>query len=705
MALIRIGGFQGEYPRVHPRFLPEGAAQQALNIRFDSGALESLKNTTFSAVTSETAPISLFRYSDTIWLEAESDVDWVRYPVVDDAYGRVIFTDPDDGKGPQVTDATIVGSGGYPLASRPLDVPAPTSGPSATLQGQASTEDDVPETRFYVVTFVNEYGAEGPPSPVSNEVEWRDGQTVLIENIPSSPGGTYNITYRRLYRVNTGSSTNTEFQFVTELAILDNPKTITAITQANPVVITTSESHALTTGTEVTIAGLGLQGTAKAVTAASRTNPVVLGITAHGFTSGQYVELDGFTTITGMSELQGVRARVDVINTNQIRLTGVDGTGFAATPAYSSGGTAQITNGMDELNGNQYFVSVVSPTQLALTGIDGTGFVQYFNGGTATPVFGSSYVDGVPSGSLGEVLPTEIYDPPNAATVGLKEHPSGFLVGFYGKTVAFSEIGAPHAWPIDYRLVTSHDIVGLGIFGNTVVITTKGWPYMAVGSDPSAMTMVELELDQACVAKRGIVDFGAAIVYPSPDGLIMMSPQGAQNVTQTLFERDQWQALNPSSFVAFNWESHYLCFYNDGSTQRTLIINPFDPASGVRYVALHMDGGYRDIEEDLLYVINDNQIEKWDQGTALEYKWKSKPTFLPHSVNMAAAKIIADGWPVFVEFYVDDVRHYFRWVYSSEAFRLPGGFSGEKFEVRISGTKRVSQVSMATTMRELAATV
>jgi hypothetical protein len=72
---------------------------------------------------------------------------------------------------------------------------------------------------------------------------------------------------------------------------------------------------------------------------------------------------------------------------------------------------------------------------------------------------------------------------------------------------------------------------------------------------------------------------------------------------------------------------------------------------------------------------------------------------------MAAAKVIADDYPITVKFYVDDVKRYTRIVDSEFAFRLPGGFRGEQFEIVIEGTRRVSEAIMATTMTELSVTV
>jgi hypothetical protein len=491
MSVIRFGGFLGEIPRIHPRLLPEGNAQTAINTRLDSGALDATKNTSNLKSTVLTNPISLYRYSDAIWLESVTDTDWVNYPISADQFGRIIYADDSFTEGPRVTDASIVGgvapNGGQNVATfYNLDVPAPSQGFSATLQGTADDEDEVPETRYYVCTFVNSYGAEGPPSPPTNQVEWRSGQTVLLEGLPSVPSGNYNITWRRIYRVNTGSTTNTEYQFVTEIAVTSNWIDINDITQANPVVVTTDAAHGFTTGQEVEFQGLGLD-VAKDISNIAKSDPArVTTSVPHGYQSGITVEI---TVTDGMTEIDGTRAEITVIDISRFDLIGVDSTSFS-NYQISSNDVVKRVYGMDELDGNSYFISVGNDTEFSLTGIDGSAYKAYVEEGQVQQITSTSYNDGVPSESLGEVLPTEIYDAPNDDTIGLVEHPSGFLAGFFGKTLCFSEIGAPHAWPIDYRLATNHDIVGLGVFGNSVAITTKGWPYIAIGSDPSTMTMV-----------------------------------------------------------------------------------------------------------------------------------------------------------------------------------------------------------------------
>ncbi len=660
--------------------------------------LLNLQSTTLSS------PLSLHRYAANIWLEATTDVDWVPYPVANDIHGRLIFADPSVNE-LRVTDASLVGAGGYPAAYRRLDVPPPEQGFSATLVGTADDEDEVPETRFYVCTFVNSWGAEGPPSPASNQVEWRTGQTVLLAGLPAVPSGNYDITHRRIYRLNTGSTGVTNYQYVSEVAVIQAQFDIAAITQTNPVKITTTLAHGRTNGQEVLLTGLGLEATQN-IESISKYAPPRVAITGHGLVNGQTVEINGLVSSSGTDweGFNGTRAVIAYIDEDRFDLVGHDTAGFEGSAV---GGTAARTHGMDELDDNSYVVEVVDDTNVSLIGVDGAGFYAYVDEGFLAQVAGTSFSDGIPTASLAEVIPTELYDPPNDATIGIKAHPSGFLVGFFGNTLAFSEPGAPHAWPIDYRLVTGHDIIGLGVFGNTVAIVTEGWPYLAVGSDPAAISMVELEIEQACVAKRGMVDFGAAIAYPSPDGLILIGSSGVTNATASVFNRDQWQALVPTSFVAFNWEQNYLCFYDDGAgTQRAFIINPFAPDAGVKYVALSATAGYKDIEEDLLYLVVSDEIEQWNESaTKLQYAWKSRPVYTPHAVNMAAAKVTADDYPITVEFYMDNVKRFTKVVTTLDAFKLPGGFKSEKFEVIIKGTHRVSEFAMATTMRELSQVV
>jgi hypothetical protein len=77
--------------------------------------------------------------------------------------------------------------------------------------------------------------------------------------------------------------------------------------------------------------------TAKTITAITKANPAVVTSTSHGFSNGDHVWIAG---VVGMTRLNGRRFVVASTATNTFALTGEDSTSY---DAYSSGGTASKT--------------------------------------------------------------------------------------------------------------------------------------------------------------------------------------------------------------------------------------------------------------------------------------------------------------------------------------------------------------------------
>jgi len=233
MAKLQVTGFKGRRPAVDNAMLDNESATVATNCRIEGGhikplydPLQTIAKTTGGALKS----IYYYRPGDD-WLEWETDVDVVTAQIGQDAYDRVIYTG--DTGGPKQSWNAIITTGGapYPGTSFLLGVPPPgynvSSAPlgiaiGAVIAGTADDPSDTVDSRYYVITTVDSLGAEGPPSPVSDEVEWRPGQTVTL-TIPAIPAGNYPITVSggsypasyRIYRTSTGSQ-STEFLFVME---------------------------------------------------------------------------------------------------------------------------------------------------------------------------------------------------------------------------------------------------------------------------------------------------------------------------------------------------------------------------------------------------------------------------------------------------------------------------------------------------------
>lgn len=527
MSTLRRRTFHGELPIAHPQTLPGPSATRARNCKLWSGALEALRGTAFERATTTPTnpPLTIFKYREGVWLEWEQAVDVTRSPVGDDDYDRVFFTG--DGY-PRVSSNAMITAGGslpFPSTSYRLGVPAPALTPNLTLGGTAT--DDEPETRFYVVTYVNSFGEEGPPGPVSSQIEVDPGEYVDV-SLPGAPLGNYDIAQVRVYR-----TTGEFFQFV--------------------------------------------------------------------------------------------------------------------------GGAA------------------VSATT--------------FRDTVTTPA---------------EELPSTTWLEPPDDLVGLIPVAGAFLAGFRNNEVLFSEVGLPHAWPVAYRLPVDYPVVGLATYNNAVVVMTEGVPYVITGADPAAMSKAEVPLHQACVSKAGIVTMARGVVYPSPDGLVYITEGGSGLITEGVFDRDAWQALDPSSMRAVLWERRYLCFYDTGTETGAFVINPDAPQGGVVFVDAPAVGAlYNDLLDDAVYLAVDDEIHRWDAGSALTYTWRGRPDNLEFPETLGVAHVRADAYPVTLRLIADGVQQVEASIASDKPVRLGSRVRARTYLLEVEGTSAVYDAAVTSTMREL----
>lgn len=233
MSLIAYSPFGGMVPKADPLTLPPNASQLAINCRLTAGILEAynLPWTVFSPATVNVRTI--YRYgqatnSDTdYWFTSDKDVNFVKGAIANDTEERTYYTG--DGY-PKVTKADIATvDQPYPSSSWRLGLPNPGSAIVATVSGSQTTPvtdpvtgvatetKSIPETRFYLYTFVSAMGEESGPSPASNEATVYAGQTVSLM-LGGPPSGPYNVTSKRIYRTSVGSN-STDYLFVAEVDV------------------------------------------------------------------------------------------------------------------------------------------------------------------------------------------------------------------------------------------------------------------------------------------------------------------------------------------------------------------------------------------------------------------------------------------------------------------------------------------------------
>lgn len=221
MAVIDITTMKGETPRANPKLLAENQSVSAVNCHFRNGVVSPMKTDRDELVNFKYSPISIFLYKSGFWFTWMNDVDVIRSPVANDAYGRVYYTGDDY---PKVTSADVAtaGDGPYPATFYRLGVPTPVSAPVivAVVPPDDAADDDAndDETRYYTQTYVTAFGEEGAPSPASDEVTIVYPGSAVDLSFESPATQNNNIKYRRLYRSAT-SDTTADFLLVAEIPI------------------------------------------------------------------------------------------------------------------------------------------------------------------------------------------------------------------------------------------------------------------------------------------------------------------------------------------------------------------------------------------------------------------------------------------------------------------------------------------------------
>lgn len=341
--------------------------------------------------------------------------------------------------------------------------------------------------------------------------------------------------------------------------------------------------------------------------------------------------------------------------------------------------------------------------------------------------------------------------------------PNGMIAGFVGNQVWFCEPYLPHAWPSTYMLTTDSQIVGLGVYGNTLVVCTERQPFTIAGTHPSAMTQEKLPMLQPCVNKRSIAYDQYGVLYASSNGLVVIAGGQMDVFSRPLFTREGWLEYNPVVMVGSMYNNNYLCGYQQGNTAGMFVFSRGDTPALIK---VEFDPVCLFVERVTGYVYglshSDGIVYRLDSSSTnlMGYTWKSKLFVYPRSLSFSCAKVDAEfddketalmlnrerqkiidhnleqaqkykdqcflgclndvpvnTWTVNggvlldvpeeaqlryvqVTFYSDDKVIYTKDVSDCVAFRLPP-YNGYRWEVRFAGHVPIRAFQMATSMVEL----
>jgi hypothetical protein len=316
----------------------------------------------------------------------------------------------------------------------------------------------------------------------------------------------------------------------------------------------------------------------------------------------------------------------------------------------------------------------------------------------------TAFVDDVGTLNFASSLQSESWSMPPADLKGLKALWNGIMCGFVGKSIRFSEQFRPFAWPEEYELIVDDDIVALGRWRQQLVVLTVGKPFIVTGSSPDSMSLQMMEMNQSCVSKRGVVELGHGVAWPSPDGLAYIGDGGARLLTTGIALRDDWQAMRPQTMVGVEFEGLYVGSHDPGSGRVTFMLDPSNP-TGFYPASQAFVSAHRDLISDALFFANAaGSVQKWGEGvSSLTASHTSRAERTGAPVNFAFGQVVADSYPVSIDIWAQGAPVVTGLsVTGPRPFRLPSGFRADQWQVKITTTGAPVQAALlATSSAEL----
>ena len=671
-----VNSFLGIAPRSNARYLPDGAAQEALNVEAFGQTLRPLRDFSAPVLTLGSTGVvkSLHRFGQNetneanYWLEWEGSVDVARSQIAADATEWTFFT---DGSYPKATNTNLIGATS-PLPNDwvRLGVPAPTTavevdteerGPTLLLAKETWEKFSVTSdlvftftptttgspftvnlidvsTAAAIVTAINAHFTGGQVAAYADgdlirisadvayrastvKVAWGANGTKTLNSVKYLSSWLLRTYYHKLTIKQEAWST-----FTTTNGIFFNatPIALTTLTQA---AIRTAIDDALSASYTVTSSGTSIiiQGPTSSSPSSFTVSweygedKFLTATWAEGVPESRVYTWTWISTIDGLTMESGAAPPSRVVSLDPL-----------SDLAMLSGLSADIASDQNvRVTGKRIY--------RASAGV--------FLFVAEIPAQQTTYTDVRLAENLGEVLPeaASAEMPPNGL-VGLVNLPNGFMAGFVDSDIYVSLAYRPYAFPVNYRRTLDYRIVGLGVIDTTLVVLTQGNPYFLQGASPEVMVQVKSDVEQACVSKRSIVSMGGMVVYASPDGLIMLSPGGSEILTEGRFERADWQALHPETIHAYKHDARYIAFHAAAADGSTGFVVDFKTGEFIKHT-LVATAGHSDLRNDTLFLAaTGGALVKWGQGNYLKGKWRSNVVSLPQISGFSCAQIEAEAY-------------------------------------------------------------
>jgi hypothetical protein len=249
----------------------------------------------------------------------------------------------------------------------------------------------------------------------------------------------------------------------------------------------------------------------------------------------------------------------------------------------------------------------------------------------------------------GSVCTSIFYDRCPDDLTNLRGHPNGFFVASKNNVLYFSEPFAPWAWPEDYQIPIDQEIIGVGVYGSTIVVATDGNIYTFSGPHPNSLYKTKLAF-QPCQSQRALVETDSGVLFPSLEGFQHVTAAGVDNMTRDVFKPEDWADYELDTMHGTWYNKAYYGFFKSPNHEGHIIIDTLNGAvtTGSKYHQAGRvgvtDGLFRTIVDSALVLPGVLFISRWDTDDSAyrNFSFKSKQYILEKPSNFKVAQVILD---------------------------------------------------------------
>jgi len=751
MTAIKLDKFGGMLPSWDARLLPDGQADFSLNTYLFSGSLIGWRQPKLLHQLRDSATKFIYRIpnrdtnntaitaQDGFWVELpDADSTVMRTPVVNDSFQRYYFASPSDVPKYNTYDRILNGDPSFILG-----IPASGCTPGVTVTGGGDTS----QLGYQTLT------------PTGGGQDYRPGNQIML--VPIVPQGSMLLTTVHFTPQSTNASLN--FQAVCYSDLNGKPYQLIGI--GNPVTgVTQNIAASSNFNNGVSVISNAVYWIGIAFDSAFYMM-IADGSTANGsafsntYANGPSTQVDPALVVTGPTW----NMWVDLLGQSVFEARSYV---YTWVSAYGEEGPPSPPAIVDGWSNATWTVDLFQPPpeQMAnrnlatmriyrsITSQQGQGTYFFV---AEVPITQAQYVDTSEDNiiSLSSQLESLFWYAPPSDLQAIIPLPNGMAVGWRENEVWFAEVYRPHAWPSNYTLTTEFPIVGIGVCGQAIIVATQGTPYLIIGVNPAAMSMVKINLPEPCLHRASIVSTDTTVLYVSQNGLIQIASSGqGQNVTEGWISRERWQTLTPQKHVrAIKHATSYFAFGSvagdDNSVAQQGFTIELSTEDQTSFTIWPQPGGHRlgysSLSSPNGYDIVNVQVDPWtgvgllvqnggawyydftDQAPIIvPYKWRSKVYQQLSRKNFQAMKCfftVPPNTPAQVDRVIDEpqpelesnqygiIRVYvdgMLWTTrelrtSGELLRIHSGIKGEQWQFEIEGRVNVANLQVATSVKEL----